>query len=257
MVILSSNKCDTFTYCISSLQKLGLLKILIKMFITTEDDETGLQKIDRSWTGLSLSWFCDGEKPCIVTRIQYSWIPAVLKNSFKDYTQFLHAVIINNNNSTVIQIITDSVHLKLALLLVNKIFWVSQCSSSQTHVYSFIAMIVWKARNSLNKHLHFQENFFENKVLYICSRSLYSQVHETIVSLIKSINKMHNSNNYSSTVIPAKVYSQLKLKQRFLLHVEFHQPKTYSTALETMLVFLWGIFVCANTWKWIQISAAE
>jgi hypothetical protein len=52
-VILSSNKCDTFTYCISSLQKLGLLKIIIKitvkikMFITKED-ETGLQKIDRS-----------------------------------------------------------------------------------------------------------------------------------------------------------------------------------------------------------------
>jgi len=53
MVIPSSDKHDTFTYCIYSTQKLCLLKILIKitvkikMFNTTENEEMGFQKINR------------------------------------------------------------------------------------------------------------------------------------------------------------------------------------------------------------------
>jgi len=70
-------------------QKLCLLKILIKItvkikvFNTTENDEMGLQKINRPWTRLSPSCFCDGKKPCIVTIIQYSWNSAVIKECFQ------------------------------------------------------------------------------------------------------------------------------------------------------------------------------
>jgi hypothetical protein len=51
MVIPSSSKRNTFTYCISTPQKLCLLKILIKIAVkikifNTENDEMGLQKID-------------------------------------------------------------------------------------------------------------------------------------------------------------------------------------------------------------------
>lgn len=53
------------------------------MFNTTENDEMGLPKINRPCTGLSPSRFYDGENPCIVKRIQYSWNTAVIKECFQ------------------------------------------------------------------------------------------------------------------------------------------------------------------------------
>jgi len=184
MVIPSSDKHDTFPYCIYSPQKLCLLKILIKsavnikMFNTTENDEMGLQKINRPRTGLSPSRFCDGENPCIVTRIHYSWNPAVIKVCFKDYTQILHAVFINNNSSTIIQIVIDSVQLKYALLMSTEIFGVSQYSTSPTKVYSITTMIVGKVRNFLIINTCIFRQTFLKIMFHTFVHEVYSHLHE-------------------------------------------------------------------------------
>jgi hypothetical protein len=115
----------------------------------------------------------------------------------KDYTQILHAVFINNKSSTIIQIITDSAQLKYALLMSTEIFGVSQYSTSPTKVYSITAMIVWKVRNYLLINTCIFRQTFLKIMFHIFVHQVYSHLHETIVPLIKSIIKLHKSNNYS------------------------------------------------------------